>query len=71
GTAAAASPPGSAGIEGWVSGVVLESDTGGLDALLAGFAPSPGEGEAWDAGAVFIDPAGLVPPPFDPLYPVM
>jgi hypothetical protein len=62
--------PGVAGVEGWVTGLVLESETEGLDALLSGFGPSAQDG-GWDAGPVAVDPWSPPPSPFDPIHPVM
>jgi hypothetical protein len=71
GEPAPAGSPEAAGVEGWIDGWVLEADTGGLDALLSGYAPSTADGGAWDAGAVVPDPWNLPPPPFEPVHPVM
>jgi hypothetical protein len=57
-------------VEGWVTGLVLESETEGLDALLSGFGPSAQDG-GWDAGPVAVDPWSPPPSPFDPIHPVM
>lgn len=71
GSAPEAEPaPEAPGVEGWIDGVVLEAETGGLDALLAGFAPAPADAAPWDAGAVLPDPL-TTPPLFEPGYGVL